>query len=186
MNPSCPQASGASSAQWGCWDLPACLWGRDSRPLSVHTGPAWSRRRAQGVSRGAYSRGAAGQHPALGAPEKDSLCLRFFAMTFNPCRGWRMLYFWSWLFIWGRYCWLWPQGVDLRSKYYHFLSEASRSLGQGPSLLSRILGLARLAVLPCSLSQGRRKPRLGRCCNALPGHAGSTPPSGLGLPICGV
>ena len=102
-----------------------------------------------------------GPRESPGALEKDSLLPRFFAVTCNPCRGWRMLYFWSWLFIWGGYCWLWPQGVDLRSKYYRFLSEASRSLCQGPSLLSRILGLARLAVLPCSLSQGRRKPGLG-------------------------
>ena len=120
-----------------------------------------------------------GPRESPGALEKDSLLLRFFAVTFNPCRGWRMLYFWSWLFIWGGYCWLWPQGVDLRSKYYRFLSEASRSLCQGPSLLSRILGLARLAVLPCSLSQGRRKPGLGDtamlCLDNFPGLAHEDP-----------
>lgn len=107
---------------------------------------------------GADSTGVAGQHPALSAVEEDSLYLHLFAVTFNPCRGWRVLCFWSWLFIWGGYCWLWPQGVDLRSKYYRFLSEALRSLCQGPSLLSRILDLARLAVLPRALSGKEEAP----------------------------
>lgn len=188
MNPSCPQASVASSARGAAGIcLPACGEETKGHKAPAPTPPppeqAWGPGSLRG---GAYSRGAAGQHPALGAMEEDSLRLCFFAVTFNSCRGWRMLYFWSWLFIWGGYCWLWPQGVDLRSKYYRFLSEASRRLCQGPSFLLRILDLARLAVLPCLLSQGRRKPRLGRCCNAPPGHAGSTPPSGLGFPICGV